>query len=147
MNLPEKEKEYISKLNSKEKGYNADSGGGIKKSVYQYNIGDGSLVNRYECLESAASAVNAYKTCIGNACTGQNKTCKGYYWSYNLSVPFSPERDFRKKRVIQYSYFGEQIAFYESVAQASKLTGISKSCIARVCRGGTKEQRWILLEI
>jgi predicted GIY-YIG superfamily endonuclease len=133
--LARKEKEYINKLNSKENGYNADVGGGIKKSVYQYNIRDGSLVNRYDCLESAALAVSAYKTCIGNACLGQNKTCKGYYWSYNLSVPFEPERDFRKKRVIQYSYSGEEIAVYESVAEASRKSGISKSCISRVCRG------------
>jgi len=118
--LARKEKETIEKLNSKNNGYNADSGGGIKKTVYQYNIKDGSLVNSYDSLQNAANAVSAYKSCIGNACTGQNKTCKGYYWNYNLSVPFNPEKDLRKKEVVQYTYSGKQVAVYESVAEASK---------------------------
>jgi len=133
--LAQKEKEYITKFNSKLDGYNSDSGGGIKKTVYQYNTKDGSLVNLFDSLESAANAVNAYKTCIGNACIGQNKTCKGYYWSYNFSVPFNPNTDLRKKKVNQLSLSDKLIAVYESVAEASKATGISKSCISRVCRG------------
>lgn len=133
--LARKEKEYIKKLDSKNSGLNADSGGGIKKTVYQYSIKDGSLVNTYDCLESAANAVSAYKNSIGNACIGQNKTCKGYFWSYNFSVPFNPEKDLRKKQVIQNALSGKQIAVYESVADASKKTGISKTCIARCCRG------------
>jgi len=133
--LAQMEKEYIKKLNSKAKGFNSNCGGGIKKTVYQYNTNDGSLVNSYDCLQSAANAVNAYKTSIGNTCIGQNKTCKGYHWSYNLSIPFNLKKDLRKKRVIQYSILGEQIAVYESVAEASRKSGISKSYIARVCRG------------
>lgn len=132
--LARKEKEYIKKMDSKNSGLNADVGGGIKKTVYQYSVKNGSLVNTYDCLESAANAVSAYKNSIGNACIGQNKTCKGYYWSYNFSVPFNPEKDLRKKQVIQYTLSGKQIAVYESVADASKKTGISKTCISRVCR-------------
>ncbi|KJD31244.1 NUMOD1 domain-containing protein,endonuclease [Tamlana nanhaiensis] len=133
--LARKEKEYINKLKSKETGYNCNSGGGFKKTVYQYSIEDGSLVNTYDCLQNAASAVSAHKNAIGNACIGQNKTCKGYYWSYNFSVPFSPEKDLRKKQVIQYTLAGKQVATYESVAEASKKTSVSKTCISRVCRG------------
>ncbi|WP_159018697.1 NUMOD1 domain-containing DNA-binding protein [Algibacter sp. L3A6] len=137
--LAKKEKEYIVKLNSKNQGYNSDAGGGIKKTVYQYNIKDGSLVNSYDSLVSASSAVSARKTCISNACLGQNKTCKGYYWSYNFSVPFNPEKDLRKKKVIQYSLSGKQVAVYDSVAEASRISGISKTCISRVCRNERKQ--------
>ena len=136
--LARKEKEYISKLKSKENGYNADSGGGFKKTVYQYNTADGSLMNSYDCLESAANAINAHKGCVGNACAGKNKTCKGYYWSYNLSVPFKPSKDFRKKEVTQYSSSGKEIAVYESVAEASRKTGVTKSSIAKASRGERK---------
>ncbi|WP_308991628.1 NUMOD1 domain-containing DNA-binding protein [Mariniflexile litorale] len=132
--LARKEKEYIEKLDSKKQGYNADAGGGFKKTIYQYSIKDGSLVNTYHCLESAASAIGVYKNSIGNACIGQNKTCKGYYWSYNFCVPFNPDKDLRKKQVVQYSLSGKQLAIYESVAVASERTGISKTCISRVCR-------------
>ena len=133
--LARMEKEYIVKLDSKSNGFNSDSGGGIKKTVYQYNIKDGSLVNSYPNLIEAAKSVNGAKTSIGNACLGQNKTCKGYYWSYNYSVPYDPIVDFRKKKVYQYSHSGKFIQEYESVADASKSSGISKSCISRVCRG------------
>ncbi|MCR8667081.1 NUMOD1 domain-containing DNA-binding protein [Aestuariibaculum sp. M13] len=77
--LAQKEKQYVLKFNAKDEGYNADAGGGFKKTVYQYDAKDGSLINTYDCLENAANAINVSKTSIGNACTGQNKTCKGYY--------------------------------------------------------------------
>src|SRR5690606_25091730 len=46
--LAEKEKHYIIEYDSLEKGYNADSGGGFKKNVYQYNMTDGTLIAVYE---------------------------------------------------------------------------------------------------
>ncbi|TXE08556.1 endonuclease [Gelidibacter salicanalis] len=133
-NLARMEKEYIANFDSKNNGFNSDSGGGIKKTVYQYKINDGSLVNTYPTLSEAADAVNAAKTSIGNACMGQNKTCKGYHWSYNFSVPFNPTDDLRKKKVLQYSHSGKLINEFNSVSDASKLTGLSKTSISRVCR-------------
>lgn len=133
--LARMEKEYIIKLNSKENGYNADSGGGIKKTVYQYDISDGSLIREYDCLESAASAVSAHKTSISNCCLGKTKSCKQFFWSYNLLLPFSKIGDLRKKKVFQLSHSGKQLAVYESVAEASRKSGILKSSIAKVCRG------------
>ena len=107
--LAQKEKDSIKKHKSKKQGYNVDSGGGFRKNVYQYDIKTGNLIRVYDCLENAANAVNAKKTSIGNACLGQNKTCKGYYWSYNYSVPFNPKKDFRKKQVYLYSISGKLI--------------------------------------
>jgi hypothetical protein len=131
--LARKECEYVERFDSFHSGFNSDAGGGIKKSVYQYSIKDGSLLNKYECLEDAANAVNAYKTCVGNACTGHNKTCKGYYWSYSSSFPLNL-KDERRKTVIQLHLDGSILAEYKSVAEASRQTGISKTCISRVCR-------------
>ena len=131
--LAQKEKEYIIKYDSKENGYNSDSGGGIQKTVYQYSIQDGNLIAKYNCLESAACAVSANKKSISSTCLGINKTCKGYYWSYSLSVPFIL-KDERKKSVIQMNLEGVEIAEYKSVSNVSKSTGISKTCISRVCR-------------
>ena len=137
--LARKEKEYIFQYNSKEEGYNSDAGGGIQKTVYQYSVDDGLLVEEFDSLESAANAVSAYKTCVGNACIGQNNTCKGYYWSYCLSFTPIYLQDQRKKGVVQYSLNGDLIAEYNSVAEASKETGISKTCISRVCRKERKK--------
>ena len=135
--LAQKEKEYIVQYDSKENGFNSNAGGGIQKTVYQYSIEDGSLVNTYDSLESAANAVSAYKTCVGNACTGQNKTCKGYYWSYSSTSPFNL-KDERKKKVIQLDFENNFIAEFQSVSEASRKTGISKTCISRCCRGERK---------
>lgn len=134
--LAEKEKEYIFKYNSKEEGYNSDVGGGFKKSVYQYDL-DGKLVAEYNSLENAASAINASKKSISNTCLGKNKSCKGYFWSYQLYLNFKL-LDERKKEVMQFSLTGELIARYKSVAEASEKSGLSKSCISRVCRGERK---------
>src|SRR5690606_926563 len=117
--LAEKEKKYILKYNSKEEGYNADSGGGLKKNIYQYDI-DGELIAEYNSLVSASNAVSAYKTCVGNACIGQNKTCKGYYWSYNLYDKYPLDRDARKKKVLQLELDGEVTGEFDSVSEASE---------------------------
>ncbi len=132
--LAQKEKKYVIHYDSKENGYNSDSGGGIQKTVYQYAIEEGSLVNTFDCLESAANVVSASKRSISSACLGINNTCKGYYWSYSLSIPFILQDDRRSKRVLQMDLKGVVIAEYKSVSDASKAIGISKTCIARVCR-------------
>ena len=147
--LARKEKEYIIQYDSKDNGYNSDAGGGIKKTVYQYKIEDGSLVNTYDCLEQAASSVDASKTCVGNACRGQNKTCNGYIWSYSSTFPIGL-KDKRKKSVIQLDLDDNFMAEYKSVAEASRITGLSKTCISRCCRGERKKSggyRWRYVKI
>ncbi|QLG47242.1 GIY-YIG nuclease family protein [Costertonia aggregata] len=136
--LANKEKDYIIKYNSFYNGYNSDSGGGIQKTVYQYSMGEGLLINQYDCLESAGNAVNVSKKSIANVCLGYNKTCKGFYWSYKFAEPFTIEKDLRRKDVVKFDLQGNQISTFESVAEASRQTGVSKTCIARCCRGERK---------
>lgn len=131
--LAEKEKEYILKYNSKEEGYNGDAGGGIQKTVYQYNIDNGNLMNTFDRLESAANAVNVNKQNISNACLGVNKTCMGSIWSYSSTSPIVL-KDMRKKKVIKMNLDGNNIAEYNSISDASYSTGINKCSIAKVCR-------------
>jgi hypothetical protein len=106
----------------------------FKKTVYQYSTEDGNLISKYDCLENAANAVGSKKTSIGNACTGQNKTCKGYIWSYSSTYPMN-FKDERRKEVIQLDLEYNFIAEFQSVSEASKKTRISKTCISRCCRG------------
>ena len=136
--LADKEKTYIIEYSSKENGYNQDSGGGFSKKVYQYTY-EGNLVDEFENLESAANAVNANKSSISSACLNINRTCKGYYWSYSYTDPFIPLKDKRRKKVIQMSLDGVLIDEYKSVAEASRITGVSKTCISRVCRDERKQ--------
>lgn len=137
--LAAKEKEYIFKYKAKEEGYNNDCGGGFQKDIYQYSLEDGSLINSYDSLESAAKAVGVSRTSISNACLGYNKSCMGFYWSYLLRSHYLPGKDRRKKKVFQFSLTGKSIAQFNSVADASRDTGLSKTCISRCCRGERKQ--------
>lgn len=130
--LAEKEKQYILKYNSKEHGYNSDSGGGFVKNVYQFDI-DGKLIASFKSLKEIEITLNYDKRRISNACT-TTKQYKGSYWSYSRNNTFSSPTDGRKRKVLQFNLNGELIAKYTSVAEASKITRISKTCIARCCR-------------
>lgn len=134
--LAEKEKDYIIKYDSKENGYNSDSGGGIKKTVYQYDLKSGKLLNTFDSLSDAAKSIRGItKKQISKACLGTTNKCGGYYWSYRYQEPFKPGVDERKREVCKLDSKDNIIAAYGSISEASSETGINKSSIAKVCRG------------
>lgn len=135
--LASKEKRYILEFNAKEQGYNKDAGGGFKKLVYQYNL-EGKLINTYNELQDAANAVNADKKSISAACLGKIKRCKNYFWSYDLLANYEPNQDCRLKEVKQFDSNSGFIRTFQSISEASKSTGVNKSCIAKCCRGERK---------
>jgi hypothetical protein len=130
--LAEMEKQYILKYNSKEQGYNSDSGGGFVKTVYQFDL-DSKLVASFISLKEIETNLNHDKRRISNACT-TSKQWKGSYWSYSQNKTFSPPTDGRKRKVKQLNMKGEIIAKYSSASEASRKTGVSKTCITRCCR-------------
>lgn len=133
--LAEKEAENILKFNSFKAGYNQNKGsGGFKKEVYQYSVETGELLNSYDDLTCAGNAVNATKKSISNVCLHIDKTCKGFYWSYSSTDESYSNSDLRKKEVIQSLLDGTVIFQFLSVAEASRSTGVSKTCISRCCR-------------
>ncbi len=136
--LAEKEKQYIIKYNAQEKGYNADRGGGIKKNIYQYDLETGVILSTFETLSEAANNAGVDKKTISKACLGEIKNCAGYFWSYSLSENFQPEADKRRKKVFQFYEHGELVRSYDSVAEASEITGVNRSSIAKCCRGEYK---------
>lgn len=132
--LAQKEIKYIEEFDSLNTGYNSDKGGGIKKTVYRYNL-DGSLNSTFEDLTSAGESIEVTKKAISKACWNVNHTLGGYLWSYDYFEPFIPNTDCRKKEVSQYDLDGNFLAKFNSVSEASRLTGVSKSGIAKCCRG------------
>jgi hypothetical protein len=131
--LADKEKQYIIKYNSKKQGYNSDSGGGFKKTVYQFNQ-KGVLIATDTCLKEVKTALNYDKRRISSACT-TGKLWKASYWSYSEKSIFKQSIDKRKKEVLQCNLDGEMITTYTSVAEASRMTKLSKTSISRACRG------------
>ena len=136
--LAQKEKSYIFEYNALENGYNADSGGGFKKTVYKYDIETGKLLETFECLDDAGATVEASKQQISKACLNVNNTYAGFYWSYEKHDIFEPNVDLRRKRVRQYTLDGYLLAEFKSIAEASRITGVNNSSIAKVCRGDRK---------
>ena len=131
--LADKEKKYILQNDSKENGYNSDSGGGFKKTVYQFDL-QGNLVASFDGLKEIESTLGHDKRRVSNACTTAT-VWKGSFWSYSQNNTFTHGRDGREKQVLQCSLDGEIFAHYISVAEASRETGLSKTCISRCCRG------------
>ncbi len=138
--LAKKEKEYVFKYNSKVEGYNSDSGGGIKKKVYQYDL-KGMLIGEYQSLNDASSVTSVSKKRISHACLSNTHLLKNYYWTYDSGFSLKNSKDLRKKPVLQLELNYVYVAKYKSVAEASRKTGVSKTCIARVCRGERENSR------
>lgn len=132
--LASKEIMYISEYSALGNIYNCDKGGGIKKTVYKYNL-DGSLNATFENLTLASETIGVRKQDISRACWNVNQTLGGFLWSYENTEVFVPELDNRKKEVIQSFLDGGLIFQYISVAEASRKSGVSKTCISRCCRG------------
>ena len=141
--LASKEIKYISEYDSVENGYNSDQGGGIKKTVYKYNL-DGSLNSTFEDLTSASETISVRKQDISRACWNVNHALAGYLWSYEFKEKFIPDSDNRKKEVVQYCLDGKLLARYISASEASRKTGVSKTCITRCCRGEREQSRGFL---
>lgn len=133
--LAHKERQYIIGYNSLLDGFNSDRGGGIQKSVYQYNIETKELINSFNSLKEASEEVGADKKQISKACNSISQKFGGFYWSYSKLPYFARCKDIRDKSLCQYTLEGISIACFSSVAEASRATGVNRSCIAKVCRG------------
>jgi hypothetical protein len=131
--LAKKEIKYIEENNTIEEGYNSDKGGGFKKSIYKYDL-SGTLNFTYNNLTEAGESINARKQDISRACWSINNALGGFLWSYDYAEPFIPKNDNRRKEVFQYSLKGNLLARYVSASEASRKTGVSKTCITRCCR-------------
>jgi group I intron endonuclease len=136
--LAKKEKEYILEYNSKEQGYNSDSGGGIQKTVYQYDFIKGELVDKYTNLSIAGAVIGLNKQDLSKVCLSVNKLSNGFFWTYDFVENFIPLKDRRKKKVHQYNLQGEFVNEFNSVSEASKHTGCNKTGIGKVSRGERK---------
>ena len=135
--LAQKEKEYILKYNSKEGGYNSDCGGGIQKTVYQYDISTRKIVGEYQSLKEAGDTVSLTRQSLSKVCLSVNKVSNGFVWSYSSTFP-KHINDNRRKVVQQFSLEGKFINEYKSVSEASKDTGCNKTGIGKVSRGERK---------
>ena len=99
------------------------------KPVLAYNI-KGIFLKRYDSITQASKELNISNSLICQVCLGRKNNAKGYQFKY--------ENDIREikaicviredKEVFQYQN-GKLIAHYDSLSQASRITGYSKQSI------------------
>lgn len=138
-----KESKYIEECDSFRNGYNSDRGGGIKKTIYQFNS-TGELMNTFDSLSEASNTTAVSEGSISHASLGDRKTSNGFYWTYTNT--FDLKEDSRKKKVEQRSLEHKSINTFDSIAEASAVTGINKCSIAKCCRKERKKAGGFLWE-
>jgi hypothetical protein len=108
----------------------------FQKLVYQYDE-NGTLIETYNSLTEIKEILGIDKQRISNACLNSTMY-DGSFWSYRLLEKITPKTDLRIKALNQYSLSQEFIITFKSASEASRKTGISKSCITKCCRGERK---------
>ena len=147
--LREKGLEFIKIfLNSKELGfcfakdyYNNVFDKGLYSSdniVVQFDI-DCRVVNIFLSMHDAENKTGIHRPSIKAVCNGNKKTAGGFQWRYIEDVSevtcVKSGRDNVIHTVSQYDKNGNYIRTFESLTEASNITGIDVSAISKVCRG------------
>lgn len=144
--LDTREQYWINYYNSVITGYNMTIGGnsGVlpslnqnTKQVAQYSL-DGHLITTYASVKEAQRITKVAK--IADCCRRERLTAGGFQWRYYdinpldfieaIKAPASTPKD-----IVQYSMSGTKIRNYSSIAEASRITGITASNISSVCSG------------
>lgn len=100
--------------------------------VYQYTL-EGEFVAEYPTIQDAKKAIGTNNN-IGIAVDREDKTSCGYLWrSQKETKPVYRGRMkyFKLQNIIQYDRYGNMIAEYNDVKDASNATGIHQACIRR----------------
>lgn len=122
----------IEKLNTEEKSF--------AKKIEQYSL-DGSFIKEWSSITSAEESLGI-KNGIGKCCRGKAKTAGGYQWKYkddnrviNSLIKEKPKKikkprplPSNAKSIIQIS--DNETRIFNSMAEASRETGINISCIS-----------------
>lgn len=114
--------------------------GNEKKEVHQYDL-QGNYIQSFPSALEAALQISGKNNagCIRSCVYGEVQQALGYIWRYFKQdhLDLLPTKNSKKtnisKRINQYSLDGRFLSTYASIAEASKTTGISASCIRRCC--------------
>jgi len=107
----------------------------FKRAVSQLSL-DGKVVAIFKSQKEAEEMTDISRSKICNVCRGNQKTAGGFRWEYvdETQVEYAPRSPPKvtklgKRRVRQLSLDGEHIAEFESLTEAAKAVGGSKSSI------------------
>ena len=110
--------------------------------VYQFTL-DGKYVAKYPSAREAERVTGIKATNILSVCCNQKSSSTGdYIWSYTQDPTVIIQKVKRKanglkrygkRKVCQFTKEGDFLREYESLSAASKITGINRTVIQKVC--------------
>lgn len=121
------------------------------KPIYKHNIHStvkqfdlkGNFIQEFKNIDTAVNSIGLKsKSSLVSCLTGNNKTCKGFLWSYSFTPPkYDTFRDRTKcrKPVKQFTIDGKYIKTFSSVNEASESLGISIGAIKNNLKGSQKQ--------
>lgn len=138
---------YINYYNSLQpNGYNMVPGGyngsGLAKGkpILQYDL-QGNFIAEYKSAQEASKKTGINHSSICASARGDIRQIKGFQWYYKDSNinPQIIEKKYIQQSVYQFSLTdGTIIAKYNTIKEASEITGIDKSLICLSCQYSTK---------
>ena len=113
--------------------------------VCKYNM-KGEFIEKFDCATDAAISVNGKCSEIVSCCHHRphSLSYKGYMWRFlsecscNKIEPYKIKRNYRCRKVGQYTLDGDFIQYFYSVQKAAEYTNATPSNIRRCCKGITK---------
>lgn len=106
--------------------------------IAQYEL-DGTFIRTWECAMDVEKEwqIKHLHSGIAGCCRNKNRSAHGFMWKYyngdNSNIePYKENTN--KKLVEQYSITGEYIRAFESVLEASRISGISDTKIISSCK-------------
>lgn len=153
--LNEREKYWISILNSFHNGYNQNEGGDnneqavqkTRKEVFCYDL-EGNFLKSYISLSEAERDTGIPNSNISKAARNEGRRKAGdYQWTYikfNKINAYKRTCNFKKppihnsKTVLQYSLEGVFIAEFNSIKEAAEKTNTNYSSLGMACNGKRK---------
>lgn len=137
--------EHINWCNFREPSLNVRVNG---FSVSQYKR-NGEFVKEYRSVKEASRSTGIIDSNISSCCKRSTKTAGGYIWRYTDDMLTDLDLDWcnkhehpsARKQVGQYTEEGELLEIYDSIAIASKITGIDASSISKCCKGKIKKAK------
>lgn len=111
-----------------------------RKRIYQYDGETGLLIRAWDGQKQASDFFNVSISSINSCLNGTNKTCCGYYWSFQLleKYPIKEKLDNTKKTVYMCDINNNILKTFKSIAEAAKYVKGERSPIKKCCRNELK---------
>lgn len=116
-----------------------------KASILQYSV-DGTLIQEWPCITDAEETLKIYH--IGAVCNGKRKFAGGYIWKYkkeDTNTSKIKQKDnssintLNTVSILQYDIEGTFLREFNTIKEASELTGTRQSSIAYCLKNKHKQ--------